>query len=100
MVSVRLCIATIVVATSFAIGPVTAAAPARTPNAPRDNGQNEQTPIANAWPKLTEQQQSAAVKELKKYAEDAAAKLETPLQGFETKYFLFFSDLPPREAQN
>lgn len=100
MVRVCLCIATIVVATFFAVGRVTVAAPPRTPNVPRDGGPNAQAPIANAWPKLTDEEQAAAIKELKKNAEDAALKLNRPLHGLETRYFLFFSDLSPREAQD
>lgn len=54
---------------------------------------------ANPWPKLTDAQQKDAIAQLKQFALDAQTKLDLPLQTFETKYFLFCSDLAPRESQ-
>ena len=67
-------------------------------------GAKEQTgsepPIENAWPVLTDEQQAESVAELKAFAEKAATKLDRPLKMFETKLFLFYSDLPRKEAAN
>src|SRR4051794_17104789 len=52
----------------------------------------------NAWPKLSDKEQAAAVKELKNFADDAMQKIGRPLQSVETQYFLFCTDLPNREA--
>src|SRR5437868_6593929 len=52
----------------------------------------------NAWPKLSEEEQASAVKELKNFADDAMQKIGRPLQSVETQYFLFCTDLPNREA--
>jgi len=52
----------------------------------------------NAWPKLSDEEQAAAVKELKAFADDSMKKVGRPLQAVETQYFLFCTDLPPREA--
>jgi hypothetical protein len=52
------------------------------------------------WPPLTEEQRAARVAELKKFAEEAGRKLNKELRLYETKYFLFYSDLPVQEAQN
>ena len=51
------------------------------------------------WGKLTPEQQAAAVEELKKFAEEAKVKVNPSLAAHETKYFLFYSDLKPNEAQ-
>ncbi|MGB7159306.1 MAG: hypothetical protein WBD40_14655 [Tepidisphaeraceae bacterium] len=51
------------------------------------------------WGKLSPEQQAAAVAELKKFAEDAKMKVNGGLAPHETKYFLFYSDLKPAEAQ-
>ena len=69
-------------------------------------GRKSQAPAASqpvledAWPQLSDQQQADAVQALKKDAEEATAALSRPLRGFETRYFLFYSDLQPREAQS
>jgi hypothetical protein len=55
---------------------------------------------SGAWPKLTDQQQAERVADLKKFAEAAAKRMNKPLVLQETKYFLFYSDLPPQEAAN
>ena len=55
--------------------------------------------VAEPWATLTDEQQQAAVGELKKFAQEARDKLGVPMGSAETKYFLFVSDLPPREAQ-
>ena len=56
--------------------------------------------IENAWPKLSDDEMARAVTQLKGFAEQTQTQLKRPLQNFETKYFLFYSDLPPKEAQN
>ena len=59
-----------------------------------------ETPIENAWPVLTEEQQSQALAALKQFAEQTQTTLDRPLKMYETKFFLFYSDLPPQQAQN
>lgn len=100
MLSCRLRSVTILAATLLGFGGLVVAAPARTANPRQDNQAPAPPATENAWPKLSEEEQTAAVKDLKKYADDAASKLQRPLFGFETRYFLFFSDLAPKEAQN
>jgi len=56
--------------------------------------------IENAWPALTAEEHAASVAELKAFAEQTATTLDRPLKMFETKYFLFYSDLPPQQARN
>jgi hypothetical protein len=51
-----------------------------------------------AWPPMTGGQRAAAVAELKTFAEAAGKKLNKSLALQETKYFLFYSDLPPQDA--
>lgn len=51
------------------------------------------------WPDLTDDQQKAAIGELKAFAQEARDKLGVQVNAFETKYFIFCSDLAPREAQ-
>jgi hypothetical protein len=55
---------------------------------------------ASPWPKLTATEQAEAVEKLKAFADDASTKLDRRLSLFETQYFLFYTDLPQREAQN
>jgi len=55
---------------------------------------------ASPWPKLTPTEQTDAVEKLKTFADDASKKLDHHLNLFETQYFLFYTDLPQREAQN
>jgi hypothetical protein len=55
-------------------------------------------PDESAWGKLTPEQQTAAVEELKKFGEETRAKVNGDLALNETKYFLFYSDLKPAEA--
>jgi hypothetical protein len=50
------------------------------------------------WGKLTPEQQTAAIEELKKFGEETRAKVNGNLVLNETKYFLFYSDLKPAEA--
>ena len=52
----------------------------------------------SAWGKLTPEQQTGAVEELKKFGEETRAKVNGNLVLNETKYFLFYSDLKPAEA--
>ncbi|HSU68350.1 MAG TPA: hypothetical protein VLJ39_15835 [Tepidisphaeraceae bacterium] len=56
--------------------------------------------IPNAWPKLTEEEQSQALDALKKFAGEAQTTLGSPLKMYETKYFVFYTDLGAKEAQN
>jgi hypothetical protein len=55
---------------------------------------------AGAWPPLTEEQRAKKVEELKAFAAEAGKKLKKELLLRETKYFLFYSDLPVDEAHN
>ena len=55
---------------------------------------------AGPWSAMTEDRRAARVAELKKFAEESAKKLNRPLALQETRYFLFYSDLPPQEARN
>lgn len=55
---------------------------------------------ARFWGKLSDEEQAAHVKLLKAFADEAARKLNRPLQLRETQFFLFYSDLSPTEAQN
>ena len=71
--------------------------PANVMNTRRPAPTTQQAP-ADAWPKLDADQQADAVKELKSFAEDAAMRLNYPLRLCETRYFLFYSDLPGNEA--
>ncbi|HEY2586313.1 MAG TPA: hypothetical protein VGI81_11170 [Tepidisphaeraceae bacterium] len=57
-------------------------------------------PADLAWPELTDDEQEQSVKLLKKMADEAQAKLHRPLQLYETKYFLFYTDLSAREGKN
>jgi hypothetical protein len=52
------------------------------------------------WGKQSEEQQAAAVQQLKHFAEESQKKLGRSLALNETKYFLFYSDLPEQEARN
>ena len=54
---------------------------------------------AEPWPKLTAAQQTEAVNELKQFANQTQTTLNRPLNSFETRYFLFCSDLNSQEAQ-
>lgn len=55
---------------------------------------------AEPWPKLSPAEQTDAVNQLKQFANETQAQLRRPLNAFETRYFLFCSDLKPQEAQN
>src|SRR5690349_21583006 len=78
---------------------VSAGAPPRSAGTKQDTSQSLPLP-ENAWPALTEQQQTKAVDDLKEIAGDVAKKLSHDLLLHETKYFLFYSDLKPVEAAN
>ena len=52
------------------------------------------------WAKQTDEQQAAAVAELKQFAEATQKRMGKQLALNETKYFLFYSDLPDQEAKN
>ena len=53
-----------------------------------------------AWPALGDEQRAERVAELKNFAAEAGKKLGKDLLLQETKYFLFYSDLPAQEARN
>jgi hypothetical protein len=55
---------------------------------------------AGPWPPQSGEQRAKRIEELKKFAEQSADRLKRPLALQETKYFLFYSDLPPQEASN
>ena len=57
-------------------------------------------PAELAWPELTDDQQEESVHLLKKMADDVQSKLHRPLQLYETKYFLFYTDLSAKEGKN
>ena len=57
----------------------------------------EENPKLKEWPKLTDLEQQEAVKELKSFAEKAVA-ISPDLKLYETKFFLFYSDLASHEA--
>jgi hypothetical protein len=50
------------------------------------------------WLKSTDAERQEQIKELQDFAAQTAVKLHRPLRAQETKYFLFYSDLPPAEA--
>lgn len=50
------------------------------------------------WGKQSEEEQAAHIKVLRAFAEESARQLNRPLRLSETRYFLFYCDLPPREA--
>jgi len=70
--------------------------------APASNGGPQMIGKARdgAWPPQTEEQRADRVAELKKFAADAGKKLNKQLLLQETRYFLFYSDLPTQDAQN
>lgn len=51
------------------------------------------------WPKLTPEQNAAAIEELKKYVDEVREKFAPRMELYETKYFLFASDLQQSQAQ-
>src|SRR5215471_499623 len=51
------------------------------------------------WPDLSDKDQEQAISQLKSFAQDARDKLGINLSAFETKYFIFCSDLSPNEAR-
>lgn len=86
----------------LAIPANTYAAPAAPP--PRKTGpvpsEISSTPADLAWPLLNDEQQAAAVDKLKSISDQTQKQLHRPLQLYETKYFLFYTDLGAREANN
>lgn len=52
------------------------------------------------WGAQTEEQQAAAVAELKAFAAETQQTMGKPLTLIETKFFLFYSDLDAQEAKN
>jgi hypothetical protein len=53
---------------------------------------------ASQWGKQTPEQEAAALKGLKGFGEQTRQTMQLPISPFETKYFLFYSDLRPQEA--
>src|SRR5438094_804902 len=51
------------------------------------------------WPTLSPEQQAAAVKELKAFGEKVRQEEHPSLGLYETKYFLFYSDMRPDDAR-
>jgi hypothetical protein len=95
-------IISVFIVASLFIAPATFAAPSAS-SGQSSISKNKKPPeevIENAWPKLSDAQMQEAVDALKKFAEETQTKLNRPLQPFETKFFLFYSDLPPQQAQN
>lgn len=62
--------------------------------------ESSSVPADLAWPPLDDEQQAAAVEKLKSISEQTQKKLNRPLQLYQTKYFLFYTDLSAREANN
>lgn len=56
--------------------------------------------LKKLWGPQTDADQAAAVAELKKWAGDVKKVKDESMRLLETKYFLFYSDLKPQEAQN
>src|SRR6185437_1216278 len=54
----------------------------------------------NPWPPLTADQQIEIVKKLQKASVASLEKIQRPMPGVETKFFLFYTDLPTREANH
>jgi hypothetical protein len=52
------------------------------------------------WGKQSDEQQAAAVDQLKRFADETQKRMGKKLSLNETKYFLFYSDLPDQEARN
>jgi len=52
------------------------------------------------WGKLTEEEQADAIKELKAFADGTRKGKAGELRLLETKFFLFYTDLPATEAEN
>jgi hypothetical protein len=52
------------------------------------------------WGKLTDEEQADAIKELKAFADGTRKGKAGELRLLETKFFLFYTDLPPTEAEN
>lgn len=53
-----------------------------------------------AWPELSSKEQADWVDKLKAIADEDQTKLGRPCQLYETKFFLFYTDLSAREANN
>ncbi|MEA2734074.1 MAG: hypothetical protein QOE14_525 [Humisphaera sp.] len=52
------------------------------------------------WGKQTPEEMTAAVEDLKKFAEETKQRVNSKLVLYETQYFLFYSDLPANDAKN
>jgi hypothetical protein len=57
------------------------------------------SPSSSTWGALTEPEQLASIQQSKAYADEVRQKLAPRLAVYETKYFLFASDLQQAEAQ-
>lgn len=51
------------------------------------------------WPELTDEAHAKMIQRLKGFSEQTAEKVNGNLQLLETKFFLFYTDLPPAEAR-
>ena len=52
------------------------------------------------WGAQSDEQQAESVATLKEFADETKKTMGKELRLYETKYFLFYSDLPPQEAKN
>jgi hypothetical protein len=53
----------------------------------------------SAWGRQSPEQTAEVIAQLKQFAAQSAQTLKVKLAPYETQYFLFYSDLPPAEAQ-
>jgi hypothetical protein len=76
-----------------------ASAPAEPPAAAAPSGEQQQAGRGGetpAWPELSSQEQEAATDEQEKFLQRVAQSFPAlPLRLYETRYFLFLSDMPP-----
>lgn len=64
----------------------------------KDGEEGDGPPDRLKWPELSEDEQAEAVKELKEHANETQKKLDVDLRFYETRYFLFCTDVRPRRA--
>jgi len=68
----------------------------RDASGPQIEGDQSQT----TWPKLSDAQQARAIAELKAFVDQTRQQINPRLDTYETKFFIFCSDLPQAEAQS
>ncbi len=75
--------------------------PPLSPGQAGDEGDSQPTTAASSapWPALSESDQLAAIRDCKSALDEIRQKLDPNLALYETKYFLFASDLQPAEAR-